>query len=60
MIYRRVYDFTYTIVNSANVIFPTFSNLVTSNITMISYFNTEGYRQQIDFTIVNSVLNIDE
>jgi len=60
MIYRRVYDFTYTIVNSANVIFPTFSNLATSNITMTSYFNTEGYKQQIDFTIVNSALNIDE
>jgi hypothetical protein len=36
MIYRRVFDFTYTIVNSANIIFPTFSNLVTSNISMVS------------------------
>jgi hypothetical protein len=59
MIYRRTYDYTYTIVNSANVIFPTLDSLITSNITISSYFNTEGYKQQIDFTIVNSNLNVD-
>lgn len=59
MIYRRTFDYTYTIVNSANIIFPTFSNLVTSNISMTSYYNTEGYKQEIDFTIVNTDLNVD-
>ena len=60
MIYRRIYDYTYTIVNSANVIFPTLNTLITSNISISSYFNTEGYKQQIDFTIINSNLNVDE
>lgn len=60
MIYRRVFDYTYTIVNSANVIFPTFNPLITSNISIASYFNTEGYKQQIDITIVNTDLNIDQ
>ena len=59
MIYRRTFDYTYTIVNSANVVFPTFTNLITSNITMTSYYNTEGYKQEIDFTIVNTELNVD-
>jgi hypothetical protein len=60
MIYRRVYDYTYTIVNSANVVFPIFNSLTSSNISIASYFNTEGYKQQIDFSIVNSQLNVDE
>ena len=60
MIYRRTYDYTYAIVNSASVIFPTFNSLTTSNISSTSYFNTEGYKQQIDFSIVNSALNIDD
>lgn len=60
MIYRRTYDFTYTIVNSANVIFPTLNSLTTSNIAITSYYNTEGYKQQIDFSIVNSELNVDD
>ena len=60
MIYRRVFDFTYTIVNSASVIFPTFNPLITSNISIASYFNTEGYKQQVDITIVNTDLNIDQ
>lgn len=47
MIYRRTYDFTYTLVNSANVIFPSFNNLVTSDISIASYFNSEGYKQQV-------------
>lgn len=59
MIYRRTYDFTYTIVNSANVIFPSFGSLVTSNISLASFFNSEGYKQEIAFTIVNSDLNVD-
>lgn len=59
MIYRRTYDFTYTIVNSASVIFPSLNPLITSNITLTSYYNAEGYKQQIDFTIVNSQLNVD-
>jgi hypothetical protein len=60
MIYRRTYDFTYTIVNSANVIFPSLNSLVTSNITISSYYNTEGYKQQIDFSLVNTALNVDQ
>ncbi len=60
MIYRRTYDFTYTIVNSADVIFPSFNSLTTSNIFITSYYNTEGYKQQIDFSIVNSVLNVND
>lgn len=40
MIYRRTYDYTYTIVNSASVIFPIFNTLTTSNISSTSYFNT--------------------
>jgi hypothetical protein len=40
MIYRRIYDYTYTIVNSANVIFPSFNSLTTSNISIATYFNT--------------------
>ena len=60
MIYRRIYDFAYTIVNNyANVIFPTFQNLVTSNVSMVSYFNTEGYKQDIIFTLVNTAVNVD-
>lgn len=59
MIYRRIYDSAYTIVNSADVIFPSLNSLVTSNISLASYFNTEGYKQQIDFTLVNSALNVD-
>lgn len=59
MIYRRTYDFAYTIVNSANVVFPSFNTLVSSNISLSSYFNTEGYKQDITFTIVNSILNVD-
>jgi len=59
MIYRRIYDYAYTIVNSANVIFPSFGTLITSNISLNSYFNTEGYKQDLAFTIVNSVLNVD-
>lgn len=47
MIYRRTYDFTYTLVNSADVIFPTFNNLVTSDISIASFFNSEGYKQQL-------------
>jgi hypothetical protein len=60
MIYRRTYDFTYTIVNSANVIFPTFNALTTSDISIVSYYNTEGYKQQIDISIVNSVSGVDD
>lgn len=59
MIYRRTYDFTYTIVNSANVAFPSLNSPITSSITISSYFNTEGYKQQIDFSIINSNLNVD-
>lgn len=61
MIYRRLSDFTYTVVNNyANVIFPTFQNLVTSNISMASYFNTEGYKQDVVFTITNAQINVDQ
>ena len=60
MIYRRKKDFEYTVVNSANVIFPIFNSLVTSDITMLSYYNTEGFKQDIEFTITNTNLNIDE
>ena len=60
MIYRRTYDFTYSVTNNfANVIFPTFQNLVISNISMASYFNTEGYKQDIIFTITNTNVNVD-
>lgn len=45
--------------NYANVIFPSFENLVTSNISMVSYFNTEGYKQDIIFTLVNTGVNVD-
>lgn len=54
MIYRRKQDFAYTIVNNyQNVIFPEFEALVTSDITLQSFFNTEGYKQDIVFTITN-------
>lgn len=60
MIYRRIYDFTYSITNNyVNVIFPSFQNLVTSDISMVSYFNTEGYKQDIIFTILNTIVNVD-
>jgi len=60
MIYRRIYDRTYTIVNNyANAIFPTFQNLVVSNISMVSYFNTEGYKQDLVFTLTNTNVNVD-
>ena len=61
IIYRRIYDFTYTLVNNyANAVFPTFRNLVTSNISMASYFNTEGYKQDVVFTITNTDVNVDD
>jgi hypothetical protein len=47
MIYRRKKDYAYTIVNSANIIFPSFNSLVTSSITLFSYYNTEGFKQDI-------------
>lgn len=54
MIYRRKQDFAYTLVNNyQNVIFPDFEALVTSDITLQSYFNTEGYKQDIVFTLIN-------
>lgn len=60
MIYRRKYDFAYTLVNNyQNVIFPTFVPLVTSDITLTSYFNTEAYKQDLVFTIVNTNNNVD-
>ena len=59
MIYRRTYDFTYTIVNSENVIFPVLNSLITSDISMTTLFNTEGFKQQLEFKITNSVENID-
>ena len=60
MIYRRIYDFTYSITNNfVNVIFPSFQNLVISNISMTSYFNTEGYKQELVFTITNTNVNVD-
>ena len=60
LIYRRFYDYTYTIVNNyANAVFPTFKNLVTSNISLASYFNTEGYKQDVIFTITNTDVNVD-
>jgi hypothetical protein len=61
MIYRRKYDFAYTMVNNyQNVIFPVFVPLVTSDISLVSYFNTEGYKQDLVFTIVNTNDNVDE
>lgn len=59
MIYRRTYDFTYTIVNSVDVIFPVLNALITSDISMTALFNTEGFKQQLEFTITNSVENVD-
>jgi len=59
MTYRRIYDYSSTIVNSANVAFPTFATLITSNISQVSYFNTEGYKQDIKFTLTNSGLNVN-
>ena len=54
MIYRRTHDLAYTIVNNyANVIFPEFGVLETSSISLASYYNTEGYKQDIVFTITN-------
>jgi hypothetical protein len=54
MIYRRKQDFAYTLVNNyENVIFPELEALVTSDISLQSYFNTEGYKQDIVFTIIN-------
>lgn len=61
LIYRRVYDYIYTIVNNyANAIFPSFQNLVTSNISMLSYYNTEGYKQDVVFTLTNTDVNVDQ
>ena len=60
MIYRRTHDLAYTIVNNyANVIFPEFGVLETSSISQVSYFNTEGYKQDIVFTLTNSNDNVD-
>lgn len=59
MIYLRTYDKTYTIVNSANLNFPSFATLTISNITLASYFNAEGQKQELDFTITHSTLNVD-
>ena len=60
MIYRRTQDLTYTIVNSyTNVIFPVFGSLVTSSVSIVSYYNTEGYKQELVFTITNANDNVD-
>ena len=60
MIYRRTHDFAYTIVNNyANVIFPVFGVLETSSISLVSYYNTEGYKQDIIFSLTNVNDNVD-
>lgn len=61
MIYRRKQDFSYTIQNNyANVIFPTFETLKSSSISLESRFNTEGYKQDLIFTITNENDNVDD
>ena len=60
MIYRRTHDLAYTIVNNyANVIFPEFGVLETSSISLASYYNTEGFKQDLTFTITNINDNVD-
>jgi len=59
MIYRRKKDFVYTVVNSANYLFPSFNSLITSQISLASFYNTEGFKQDIQFTITNTDLKID-
>jgi hypothetical protein len=60
MIYRRTHDYAYTIVNNyQNVIFPVFGTLETSAISIASYFNTEGYKQDIVVTVTNLNDNVD-
>ena len=60
MIYRRTHDLAYTVTNNyANVIFPEFGTLETSSVSLVSYFNTEGYKQDIIFTITNAKDNVD-
>lgn len=60
MIYRRTHDFAYTIVNNyANVIFPEFGILETSAISLVSYYNAEGFKQDLIFTITNVNDNVD-
>jgi len=61
MIYRRTHDFAYTIVNNyANVIFPEFGTLETSSVSLVSYYNTEGYKQDMVFTITNVNDNVND
>jgi len=61
MIYRRTHDFAYTIVNNyANVIFPEFGTLETSSVSLVSYYNTEGYKQDMIFTITNVNNNVND
>ncbi len=60
MIYRRTEDYAYTMVNNyQNVIFPDFEALVTSDISVSSLFNTEGYKQDLIFSITNQKDNVD-
>jgi hypothetical protein len=42
------------LINSINTVFPTFQDRIISNITVNSFFNTEGYEQKLTFSLINT------
>ena len=60
IVYEREYDKTYTLITSPDVLFPSLSDQITSNIKLESFYNTEGLEQKLVFTIVNSQKQVDD
>ncbi len=46
--------------NELTTPFPTLRNYIISDVSIVSYFNTEGYDQQIELTIRNRALPVND
>jgi len=62
IIYLRIYDNTYTKQNTvaSTATFPTLSSKINSLITLSTYFNTEGLEQELQFTVVNQYITVNQ
>jgi hypothetical protein len=58
--FQRKYDKSYTLTNEISAPFPTLNDYIVSNISLASYLNTEGYEQQIDLTITNKKIPVND
>jgi hypothetical protein len=60
IIFQRKFDKQYTLINEMKTPFPALRNYIISDMSIVSYFNTEGYDQQIDLTIKNRALSVND